>query len=244
MEKKNNFCNTKRCCVKVVSQGKVVSHTCSNKKSFCPIKTKRVCKRVTQKTGCSTHKCCQLKIRNGKQISKTCQKSKLYCPTKRNLKCKQKKFVSKLHGSCKSNSCCSFKFNFNNKSWSKDKSSCYRTIYCNKKPNEKRITRCKFTPFNVSCRQRKCCTRYYIGKVLKSKGCRVLYKNCPLKRRKICQRKFTKYGCSHIECRNTYLRNGKIVSTGVSRNSKFSCPIITKRKCETIKSKKWKMSFY
>jgi len=103
---------------------------------------------------------------------------------------------------------------------------------------KKRITRCKFTPFNVSCRQRKCCTRYYIGKVLKSKGCRVLYKNCPLKRRKICQRKFTKYGCSHIECRNTYLRNGKIVSTGVSRNSKFSCPIITKRKCETIKSKK------
>jgi len=95
MEKKNNFCNTKRCCVKVVSQGKVVSHTCSNKKSFCPIKTKRVCKRVTQKTGCSTHKCCQLKIRNGKQISKTCQKSKLYCPTKKKPQMQTKKICIK-----------------------------------------------------------------------------------------------------------------------------------------------------
>jgi len=116
---------------------KIVSRSCSKKRTFCPFTTKRICSTRTLKNKCTSRQCCQLKLKSGKVVSKTCERSTSTCPIKRSLRCQSKTVATKRNGICKSNNCCSFQYNIKNKSWGKVNKTCFRKLSC-KKNNEKK----------------------------------------------------------------------------------------------------------
>jgi len=149
---------------------------------------------------------------------------------KKKYQCKIKKYLSKRNGSCIKRNCFKQLYNFRNKYWRKLRSSSIKTITC-KKPKITKVIKCFFKKVGVACRKRKCCVSLFFGSVLKSKKCRSLRSTCPLKKRLRCERKYTKNGCSHLQCIYEYLRNGKLVSrSNIIRKTHHHCPILSKKK--------------
>jgi len=117
------------------------------------------------------------------------------------------------------------------------KHTCKRSTSCSRHRRKKKFIDANLLPFGIKCYRRQCCNLVFRGKRLRSNRCVTRYSSCPTYTRRRCQTRHTRFGCTHVECRNEYLKNGRIVSRGLVRKSHYSCPVTSRKSCNKNYSK-------